>query len=931
MKRLPSRRRVAARARLAPVVDRLEARELLSNLPVITPTYEISHPNITTTPPSGALSPAQIEAAYGFNAISFNGVKGDGTGETIAIVDAYDDPNIQKDLNTFDTQYSLPATTVVRVNQTGGTAYPATDSTGGWELEESLDVEWAHAIAPGATIMLVEASSATDANLLAAVSYGSAHANVVSMSWGGGEFSGETSASYDGYFQKAGVAFVASSGDNGAPISWPAASPNVLSVGGTSLTLNAGTYASESAWSGSGGGPSAYVAQPTYQAGVVTQQSTKRGNPDVAYDANPNTGYAIYDSFTGGGGWLQIGGTSARKARLQWSALLAIADQGRSLNHEAPLNSANSQEVMTDLYKLAGTSAFHDVTTGTSTGSPHYSAGVGYDYATGIGSPVANLVVSSLTGGTVTPPAVPDHFVLTIGPSSTVAGSAYSFTVTADTPNNTIDPNYTGTVTFSSSDSQAVLPVNYTFNSSDAGTDTFTADLKTAGSQTITATDLSNSSITITTPSITVTPAAAKVFSLVVSSNGATVGTPLSATLTAKDAYGNLATNYTGTVQLTSSDGAAVLTPPTYTFNTNDAGVHTFSVTFATSGAQTVTATDANNSALTTTSASVAVTPAAPLNLTASAVSSSQINLTWSTAAGATGYQIQRSTNATTGFAPIGTTAAGVTTYQDSTLSAGTTYYYRVLATGNGASSTYSNTANATTTGTVTTPPVTGTSASLWGTTYTPQENAYSAGSFEVGVKFTASTGGTVSGVRFYKESWMGGYTHVGHLWSSTGALLASGTFANETQSGWQTVTFATPVTITANTTYVVSFSTGGGYFGISTNYFSRSGIVNGALSAPVNAGVYGNMNQFPTTNGQGMNFWADVVYSQSAPPSVPAVHPATSTVFGPGVNTSTTTTTGTPSGTQSNSTPSYIFGSTPFQPSVAQAFGKKSGGINFG
>ncbi len=146
--------------------------------------------------------------------------------------------DIQADLNTFDSQYGLPATTVIRVNETGGMSYPPSDPTGGWELEESLDVEWAHAMAPGASIMLVEASSANDSDLLTAVKYASAHANVVSMSWGSGEFLGETG--YDSYFSQAGVAFVASSGDAGAPASWPAASPDILSVGGTALTPRRG-------------------------------------------------------------------------------------------------------------------------------------------------------------------------------------------------------------------------------------------------------------------------------------------------------------------------------------------------------------------------------------------------------------------------------------------------------------------------------------------------------------------------------------------------------------------------------------------------------------------------------------------------------------------------------------------------------------------
>ena len=141
--------------------------------------------------PGGGFTPAQLQTAYGFSNIAFNGTAGTGSGETIAIVDAYDDPNIQSDLNAFDSYFGLPATTVSRVNETGGTSYPASDPTGGWELEESLDVEWAHAMAPGATIMLVEASSADGTDLLSAVQYAAAHANVVSISWGGNEFSGE--------------------------------------------------------------------------------------------------------------------------------------------------------------------------------------------------------------------------------------------------------------------------------------------------------------------------------------------------------------------------------------------------------------------------------------------------------------------------------------------------------------------------------------------------------------------------------------------------------------------------------------------------------------------------------------------------------------------------------------------------------------------
>ena len=198
--------------RAKPEIDHLEPRALLSTA-TVEPTF-VMRP-LAGGGPGGGFTPAQLQEAYGYSSISFNGTAGTGANETIGIVDAYNDPNIQSDLNTFDTEFGVPATTVKVVNETGGTTLPASDSTGGWELEESLDVEWAHAMAPGATIMLVEASSTSDTDLLSAVSYASQHANVVSMSWGGGEFSGEQTDDTK-YFDVPGVVFVASSGDSGA-------------------------------------------------------------------------------------------------------------------------------------------------------------------------------------------------------------------------------------------------------------------------------------------------------------------------------------------------------------------------------------------------------------------------------------------------------------------------------------------------------------------------------------------------------------------------------------------------------------------------------------------------------------------------------------------------------------------------------------------
>ncbi|HZU38395.1 MAG TPA: hypothetical protein VFA18_20895, partial [Gemmataceae bacterium] len=468
----------------------LEARELLS---VASPTFVLDPPLQGVKPMAGlgptGYTPAQIRHAYGFDQINFNGTAGNGSGTTIAIVDAYDDPNVASDLHQFDAQFGLSDPTFTKVNQTGGTTMPTADS--GWSQEIALDVEWAHAIAPAAKILLVEANSSSMSDLMTAVQYAAKQSGVVavSMSWGGGEFSGEST--YDSYFQTpsghSGVVFVASSGDSGAPASYPAISPNVLSVGGTTLNLTStDSYSSESAWSGSGGGISAYESQPAYQKGVVTQSTTKRTNPDVAYDADPNTGFPVYDSYGTSSAWMQFGGTS--DAAPQWAALIAIADQGRALAGKAALDSPT---LLTTLYQLPA-SDFHDVTTGSSTGSPVENAGPGYDLATGRGTPIANLVVAGLGATPTTTTAT--HFRVTTTTGSTTAGTAINVTVTALDANNNVVTNYADTVHFTSSDGAATLPSDYTFSSTDGGTHTFSVVLHTAGSQTVTATDLASSS-----------------------------------------------------------------------------------------------------------------------------------------------------------------------------------------------------------------------------------------------------------------------------------------------------------------------------------------------------------------------------------------------------------------------------------------------------
>jgi len=503
-----------------------------------------------------------------------------------------------------------------------------------------------------------------------------------------------------------------------------------------------------------------------------------------------------------------------------------------------------------------------------------------------MGSPIANLIVGSLVG---TSTASYDKLVLS-APTAETAGTPFSLTVTAQKSSGGTDTGYTGKIHFTSSDVQAVLPANFTFVN---GTSTFTVTLKTAGSQWITATDMATSAITGTLSGISVSPASASHFVLSGLPSTVTAGAAQTVTVTAEDLYGNVATGYTGTVQFTSSDTAASL-PANYTFTSKNDGVQPFSLTFGTAGTQSVTVTDTVSTTITGTQSGITVAPAAPTNLvaSASAVSSTQINLTWTGSKGATGYLIQQSLSASTGWTQVGSTSGSTTTFQQTGLSAGTTYYFRVIATLGTSDSPSSNVASATTTGTAPTPD------SIWGTSYVPPENAYSYGSYEVGVKFTASVAGEVTGLRFYKQTWMGGYLHVGHLWSSTGTLLATATFTNESAYGWQQVNLSSPVAITAGTVYIVSFSTGGGYFGITTSFFSSSGVTNGPLQALSNSvsggdGVYNSAGAFPDVNGNGMNFWADVAFTPSssgnnnAKASSPASHSIAAGGFGSSASTS--------------------------------------------
>lgn len=360
-------------------------------LPLAAQSIHIVHPTIVIPPQPDALGkpkgffPSQLRTAYGFNQLA-----NQGQGQVIGIVDAFDDPNIESDLGVFTSEFKLTACTTAngcfqKIYATG-TVPPKNTN---WAAEISLDVEWAHAIAPQAKIMLVEAAGQTNAELYQAVDVAVANgATVVSMSWGTNEYTGE--GSDDTHFNVPHVTFVAASGDSGHGVIYPAASPYVVGVGGTSLTLGTGNvWQSETAWSGSGGGVSAYEPEPSYQAGA--QNTGSRGVPDVAYDADPKTGVPIYISVGIYGllGWVEVGGTSM--AAPQWSALFAIANSIRAGAGKSLLN-----QPQFDLYAFPAAD-FHDVVSGTN-GScgAQCTAGPGYDYVTGLGSPVGNVVIKAL-------------------------------------------------------------------------------------------------------------------------------------------------------------------------------------------------------------------------------------------------------------------------------------------------------------------------------------------------------------------------------------------------------------------------------------------------------------------------------------------------------------------------------------------------------
>ena len=335
----------------------------------------------TTALPRG-LTPSEVKSAYNLPPSGGSG--------TIAIISGYHHPDIESDLAAFDSQFGLPACTVKNKCLEIHSMKSGIKDDPGWDMETALDAEWAHAIAPKAKILVVESASDSGTNLLKSVDYARGRSDVtaVSMSWGGGEFKGEDAL--DSHFKASTVRtaanplqFFASSGDDGAGVSWPAASVNVVAVGGTSLSVNNdGRFLSEKAWTGSGGGVSAYEKEPSYQAAYsIPKSNSMRAIPDVSYAADPIHGFSVYHkpntASKTANGWYVVGGTSAGAP--QWAAIQAIG------------HSTKAFDLYDDKSSVAATGFFRDIVSGANGDCGYYcSARKRYDYVTGLGSPLTD-------------------------------------------------------------------------------------------------------------------------------------------------------------------------------------------------------------------------------------------------------------------------------------------------------------------------------------------------------------------------------------------------------------------------------------------------------------------------------------------------------------------------------------------------------------
>jgi len=448
---------------IPPALQRIATRELpLARLVAVeglaTPApagvrVETGASSVTST-----YSPAQIRAAYGLPALpaSYANLSAAqlaqyGAGQTIYLVDAYDDPQIASELAAFSQLFGLPA--CASKSFTSGTSLPAASANAcdfyrvfgnsagsltatppnydtGWSVEIALDVQWAHAIAPLARLVLIEAPDASSPSLTGAIGLANQMGpGMVSMSFGGGE--GAYVKALDSYFQAPGMNYFAATGDNGEAVSWPSVSPYVMAVGATSMHYSGSGSRSETAWSGTGGGVSAYEGMPAYQATAVPGMQNYGGRAvgDVSFNGDPSTGQyvAVIANQTSCSfcqvSWITAGGTSLSTP--QWAALGAVVNAMRLQSGKAALGDFHA--ALYGQVAVVGTTYaadFADITQGSDGSCSVCSSKKGYDIPTGLGTPNAAQLITTLTG--LTPVSAP---VVSGGLSiSGVAGKALSFT-----------------------------------------------------------------------------------------------------------------------------------------------------------------------------------------------------------------------------------------------------------------------------------------------------------------------------------------------------------------------------------------------------------------------------------------------------------------------------------------------------------------------
>jgi subtilase family serine protease len=611
----------------------------------------------TTLGNNGAYDPSYLQSAY--NLPSTTG----GAGQTVAVVDAYDDPSAATDLNSYRSYFGLPACTTSngcfrKVNESGGSTYPAGNSS--WGQEISVDLDMVSAICPNCHILLVEANSASIADLGTGVNEAvSLGANVVSNSYGGPEYSGEVADSAQ-YYDHPGVAVTVAAGDSGYGAEFPSTSNTVTSVGGTSLVQNTNTgtrNATETVWDDTGSGCSAYESKPLWQtdSGCANRTST-----DVSAVADPNTGVWVYDTY-GGGTWAIFGGTSVATPIV--GAAYALADN------------ASSTTSMNSL-PYADPAALNDITSGsngTCTVAYLCNGEVGYDGPTGLGTPngLAAFTLGSTPAATV--PSAPTNLVAT--------GALGAVNLSWSTP--------------LSNGGSAITGYNL-YRSTTSGAEKLLANLGVVNSYSDTAVTNGQTYYYVVTAVNGVGESLISTEASAMPTSGATVpSAPTNLVATAAAGAVNLSWSTplsNGGSSITGYDVYRSTTSGTETLHTKLGVVNSYRDTAVTNGKTyyyVVTAVNRVGGSLISTEASAtpATVPGAARDLVARASSTSNtVTLSWKAPASnggsaITGYTIYRGTLSfqETQYASVACAAATCTTTDTGTTN-GSTYYYEVAA-----------------------------------------------------------------------------------------------------------------------------------------------------------------------------------------------------------------------------------------------------------